>query len=399
MSRSITPDQENAVRVAYARTGSVRASARDAGVSFWTADRVVKEDCALPRGKAQPESEPGEINTTEAIGYLRRSPHSIDELARKLKTTPEAVKVWIDTQWASGLNLHQANGQYSIERTPAPVDFGRIVYEVESDEDNTFTLGALGDSHLCSKCQRLDVLNDLYDAYEREGITRVFHTGNWIDGEARFNRFDILVHGADAQLRYLAEHYPQRAGIHTYAIAGDDHEGWYCQREGIDIGRIAEMRMRDAGRTDWHNLGYMEAYVRLVNRDTRQSSMLHVVHPGGGSAYALSYTVQKFVESYAGGEKPAVLLMGHYHKMEKVLVRGVFCVQTGCQQDQTPFMRKKKLEAHVGGHVIRLKQDPRTGAILEMDGIKRYFNIGYYNDRWSHSGPVKLPRRELGGVA
>jgi predicted phosphodiesterase len=252
----------------------------------------------------------------------------------------------------------------------------------------------MGDTHLGSKYERLDCLNRLYDRYQSDGIATVLHAGNWIEGEARFNVFDLLVHGMDAQCQYLADNYPVRSGMNTYAVAGDDHEGWYCQKTGVNIGEYAEGKMRKAGRTDWHDLGYMESHVKLTNANTGKSAVLALVHPGGGSAYALSYTMQKLVESYEGGEKPAVLIMGHYHKLMAANIRNVWCIQSGCFQDQTPFMRKKRLEAHVGGVIVSLKQDPETGAIVEcLPNIIRYFNRAYYSGRWSHSGPVVLPER------
>lgn len=397
MAAPLSDRKAAAVLKAFGQLGTIRGAQEKAGVSYSAARRIIRE--AHPdarRAKAAPASA---ADLDGVLVKLRKKPMTLAQVAAAGDVTEAEARDWLDAKRAGGFNLVAFGGRYSLEPTPAPVVFGASVFEVESDDDGTYTLGACGDSHMCSKYERLDVLNSLYDDYKREGVRHVFHTGNWIDGEARFNKYDLHTHGMDAQVRYLAEQYPRRKGVHTYAVAGDDHEGWYCQQSGVDIGRYAETRMREMGRTDWTNLGYMEAFVRLRHKRSGASTMLHVVHPGGGSAYALSYTVQKFVESYAGGEKPGVLFLGHYHKMEKVVVRGVFCVQTGCTQDQTPFMRKKKLEAHVGGHVVRLRQDARTGAILEMDGIKRYFNIGFYNDRWSHSGPVNLPKRTLGGVA
>lgn len=222
----------------------------------------------------------------------------------------------------------------------------------KSRGDDTYVFGAVSDNHLGSRYERLDVLNDLYDKFAEAGVDRVYNAGNWIEGESRFNHHELLVHGMDGQLKYLAKNYPQREGIVTYAVAGDDHEGWYAQREGIDIGNHAENIMREAGREDWVNLGYMEAHIRLENANTKAEAVMAVVHPGGGSAYATSYTVQKIIESLEGGEKPAVGLYGHYHKLMAMNVRNVWVLQTGTTKDQDSFMRKKRLEAHVGGTKI-----------------------------------------------
>lgn len=229
-----------------------------------------------------------------------------------------------------GHNVHERAGVLTLEKDVQPAFIGGPVFEYVSRKDNTFHFGATSDNHLGSKYERLDVLNSLYDTFAKEGVDRVFNAGNWIDGEARFNKFDLHTHGMDNQLAYLAAEYPQRKGLVTYAVAGDDHEGWYGQREGVDIGKYAEHVMTQAGRTDWVNLGYMEAHVKLVNANTGKWTMLAVVHPGGGSAYALSYSIQKIIESLDGGEKPAVGLYGHYHKLWAGNIRNVWCLQTGC---------------------------------------------------------------------
>jgi hypothetical protein len=58
-------------------------------------------------------------------------------------------------------------------------------------------------------------------------------------------------------------------------------------------------------------------------------------------------------------------------------------------------MRKKRLEAHVGGVLVKLRQDPRDGSIVSMTPeLIRYYNKGYYAPRrWSkHDSVTGLPR-------
>ncbi len=325
----------------------------------------------------------------------RNTPRTTDWLCKHFAVSEgEALKV-LGSMYESGYLVHLVGKEWHLDNAPIPK--AEPIHEYKSRPDGTYLFGALGDCHLGSKYERLDVLNSLYDVFAEEGVDRVYHTGNWIDGEARFNKHDLHVHGMDEQIQYLAEKYPRKDGIVTYAVAGDDHEGWYGQREGVDIGKRAEQTFRDNGRNDWRHIGFMEAFVSLVHAKSKASSQLLVQHPGGGSAYALSYTMQKIVESLDGGEKPAVLLCGHYHKLWFGNIRNVWCVQTGAQQDQTPFMRKKRISAHVGGCIVRLTQDPKTGAIVRCRvEIMRYFNKGYYNNRWSHAGAVELPVRGFG---
>lgn len=290
-----------------------------------------------------------------------------------------------------------APSPFAVEHIPQAAYTAGTVTELMSRPDNTFVFGAAGDLHAASKYARWDVREELYKTFIEEGAQCNFDAGNWIDGEAQFNRYDIEAHGLDGQCRLLAQRHPR--GLKTYAVWGDDHEGWYVQREGVDVGRYNESIMREAGH-DWTDLGFMEAHVVLKNANSGKTASMAVVHPGGGSAYALSYSIQKIIESLEGGEKPAVGLYGHYHKGWAGIIRNVFVAQTMCQQDQTPFMRKKRLEAHVGGLLIKLRQDPATGAIVSMQPeMLRWFTRSFHagTGRWSrHGDVVRVPRQKMG---
>jgi hypothetical protein len=352
-----------------------------------------------PRPDVQPS--PVFINPERApllndLQAALKKPLTLDGLAEKCRVTPGQALDGLYALRARGVNVQHFGEQWSLEKAP---DHGSALAPAAyvSRPNGRYRFGWLGDTHLCSKYERLDVLRDLYKRFAVSDLDRIFHAGNCIDGEARFNKFDLLVHGMDAQIGYLAEHYPTAEGLKTYAICGDDHEGWYCQREGVDIGKYIDHEMKAAGRTDWVNLGYMEAFVPLQHAQSGKTAQLHLVHPGGGSSYATSYTVQKLVESYSGGSKPAVLLAGHYHKLEFINVRNVWCIQTGCTQDQTPFARKKRLHYAVGGGICELEQDADTGVIVGCTvQMFHYFDRGFENYRWSLSGDVVLPDR---GVA
>jgi len=227
-------------------------------------------------------------------------------------TMPGGDRVWIDRD-------SMARPRQSDDR-----------HTYTSREDGSFVFGFTSDNHLGSKYSREDVLAALFERFEAVGVDRVYNAGNYIDGEARFNKHDLLVHGMHAQARFLAQRWPRIDGITTYAVSGDDHEGWYAQREGVDIGRYVEMVMHDAGRDDWLDLGYMESDIALVHAKTGVTNRLRVVHPGGGSSYATSYAPQKYIESLQGGDKPGAALLGHYHKLHCINIRGVWVIQTGC---------------------------------------------------------------------
>lgn len=332
-----------------------------------------------------------EIDLGRLRRILIREPLSTDDVAARLKITRGHAVDALDEIAKAGANLREFGGRWSILREPVAADEQFIV---RSDRDGHYRFGVISDTHYGSKYAREDVVETLYDWYESEGVRTVYHAGNWIDGEARFNKYDLLpeAHGMQAQLDYFAERYPARRGVTTHYVAGDDHEGWYCQREGVDIGRMLIDTARRAGRDDLRYLGYMEAFVSLEHHETRKTAKLLVMHPGGGSAYATSYAPQKIIEALQPGEKPAVLLVGHYHKLEYLNIRGVHVIQAGCTKDLDPFGRKKKLQYHVGGWIVDLWQDPQGGIGRCRPDLRQFFDRGYYNGQWSMSGPVRKER-------
>ncbi len=358
---------------------------------------------AAPPDRGSPPAEPvvatPEQMIEKIVGILRRGPRAAEEIAAQLGVHWLTVEKLVHQARAAGAAVEFRGDRWHLDTAPplgSQHDHRRSIF---SDDEGIIRIAACGDMHLCSKYERLDCLNDYYDQVAARGIGVVLNTGNWIDGEAEFNKHDLLVHGMDAQMRYLAAHYPQRQGVQTWAITGADHEGWYARREGVDVGRYAARVMEDAGRSDWRDMGYMECFIPLVHKATGKSTRLCLMHPGGGSAYALSYAPQKIVEGFDGGDKPAVLLIGHYHKSGYNLIRNVHTAQTGTFQDQTVFMRQKKLAAHLGGCFLELRLDPETGAVIECSySFRNYFVREYYNGRWSQHGDVKHAPRSSRAV-
>lgn len=335
--------------------------------------------------------------TQDLAAALKRGPMSEDDLAAKLGIGNSDVFFLADRAHAEGMNIDHRGGRWYLDTKPAVASLEGTIKQFVADRNGHFTFAVSTDEHLCSKYAREDCLNDFYDHTQKRGITTVFNCGNMIDGLMPFNQHEITHHGLADQTRHLVEAYPQRPGIDIHSIWGADHEGWASRREGIDVGRYIESAMREAGRQDWHNLGFAEAFVEVIHPDTGKGSKILLTHPGGGSAYATSYFSQKLAESFGGGEKPALVLIGHLHKLDYTYARSIHLIQCGTFQSQSLFMRSKKLAAHVGGVFCTITVDPRTGAFNECSPTFRtYYDATYENARWSQHGPVRQPKFAVG---
>jgi len=316
----------------------------------------------------------------EARRLLLKRARTLVSLADGLGCAPKEAQKSIKRLQAAGYNVALLeSGEAEISRI-VPEGAKLVVNSKDFFDGQWIKFGVVSDTHLYSKYARLDVLECLYDIFAREKIRVVFLPGNMIDGECRYNKFDLVgPSGFDAQAEYFAKRFPKRDGIVTRFITGRDHEGWYISREGINVGQRLQQTAEEHGRKDLVWIGHVEADVHFKAK--RGHAWMRMMHPGGGSAYAISYTEQKIVESFQGGEKPHILLLGHYHKFNQGYSREVHTVQAGCVQDQTPFLRALKIQAHVGGSIVRFHQAD-TGEINRFSvEWMPYYDRGFYEKR------------------
>jgi len=321
------------------------------------------------------------IPTAGAMANLKKHKKITFEALRKRGVKAED---FLSDLKKKGIN-YEVSGEGIQLKDPQPGGFHKIDFNGFNNEWIRF--GVVSDTHLNSKYERLDALNTMYDIFANEGIKTVLHAGNLIDGYSRLNQFDVFNRGVNEQIQYAVRYYPQRTGIITHFITADDHEGWFTQREHVDIGQLIEDAAFHLGRKDLHHLGYMEANIDV--KVGKRPTHIRVIHPSGGTAYAMSYRPQKIIESLTGGEKPDFLIIGHYHKAESGRVRNVPYVQAGCFEDQTPFMRKKSLRAHVGGWIIELHISPDGYVNRVREEFVSFFNKDFYKKPVETSRPYR----------
>lgn len=210
--------------------------------------------------------------------------------------------------------------------------------------DRRVKIGLCGDIHIGSIYADYETLNDVFKRFKKEGVDAIYVTGDITEGYNRRkgHSLECDLHGADAQIEGVVTRFPN-IGKPIYFITGD-HDMWHHENQGIDVGtHIAEKRK------DMKYLGPFSATIELARK-----VKLMLVHPAKGTSYALSYQIQKMIEALSGGEKPNLLAVGHYHKIEYLFYRNIHCVQTGCIQSQTDWMKRMNLSAHKGAWILDL---------------------------------------------
>lgn len=218
--------------------------------------------------------------------------------------------------------------------------------DVPSD-GNTLRFGLIGDPHFGSLYEDLDALTAFYAEAKRQGVQLVLVAGDVLDGHGMYagQEFEVHKHGFSEQAEWFAQRAPRADGVQTKFVTGN-HDGSFKKRAGARVGTTLQ-----EARPDWTCLGEDYAVVDLPIG--KQTVRVRLEHPGGGTAYAVSYRPQKITEALEGGSKPDLLAIGHYHKAELLpSYRNVCVIQVGTFQRQTPFMASKAIAAHVGGWIV-----------------------------------------------
>lgn len=251
--------------------------------------------------------------------------------------------------------------QEKRSKVNAPADSKYVaVQNVEPSEHEsvwngtkTIKIAIMGDTQLGSKYTQWTHLRNFYDICAEEGIKDVYHTGDIVDGlkMRTGHEYELYATSADDMIDDVIAFYPRKEGITTHFITGN-HDASIYKQVGYDIGKMISMR-----RPDMDYLGRDCSVVHLT-----PNCKLELRHPWDGTAYALSYKMQKMIESMESDSKPNILAVGHYHKAEYLFYRNVHALQTGCFQGQTPFTRGKGISVHLGGWIVTVKVD-ETGTI------------------------------------
>jgi len=212
--------------------------------------------------------------------------------------------------------------------------------------DRHIRFGVFTDSHLGHSCYRPDVLRKMIADGKRFGIEFWLNSGDTIEGmsgrEGHIYELDYL--GASQQIDFFAQEFKLFRNT-VYSIeAQNSHGGWFKSKGnmGLNIGEELARRSKH-----YKFIGYDEQDLILEN-----GLKIRLRHPGSGTAYALSYKGQKYIEAISGGKKPHMVFTGHHHKSVYIFYRNVHYFEAACLCDQTPFMRKIGTPAHVGYWLI-----------------------------------------------
>lgn len=317
---------------------------------------------------------------SDILNFLRQSPATEEEVMEQFRETSYA------SHWGGGyarnvkdqiahllemgyITYSTKTGKYStiVAETVEIPEFGVTTHTFAKKDITKFAV--VSDTHLVSKYECLDELHDFYRRAADWGAEVVLHAGDILDGYRVYpghQRESKIPLDVAEHMEYFIEHYPRFPK--TIAILGN-HDHSYAKKAAFDIlPQFKDLPWIDV-------LGYYHGRVDLGGL------LVDLHHGDAGSAYAISYKLQKYVESYTSGNKPNLLFVGHYHTAGWISFRNVEAFHAGCFQRDTLYTRRKRLVPAIGGYFIKVIAKPREGVHKhEALGIAslRYHWLPYY---------------------
>ena len=253
----------------------------------------------------------------------------------------EEEKKGLEKKLEEALSSMSDKDRRALLKSLGGVDKSAITKHRHHYPKNHAKFGYVSDTHIGQKAFKEELWVEAMRTFKREGIDTVYHVGDILEGMSGRpgHIYELAQIGFDAQIGYATELIKAFPDVHIFGIDGN-HDEWYQGKgdAGVIVGHELEARC-----ANFHHLGQMEAAV-----DFAPNVQLYLFHGRDGTAYAVSYKMQKLMESFTGGEKPSIILSGHYHKHLTMWNRNIFGVEAGTLCGQTPFMRGKKIPAHMG---------------------------------------------------
>ena len=268
------------------------------------------------------------IQLTTLRRYLRK--------AKELGLDVERGKVLkdIDKQYTHAELVAISKGNSML----APISYTPIV---EFSGERT-RIGVMGDVHFGSKYCLYELVEKAFKEFEKENCDIVCQVGDLTEGMSnRPGHMYELDHLGYHEQKKVAIEYMSKCPVPLYIIDGN-HDRWFIKSNGALI-------VSDICDAIEHStfLGHDEGNLSLGDTAT-----VRLWHGEDGSSYAVSYRIQKIVESLTGGTKPNVMLLGHVHKSMYLFDRHIHCYSAGAFQRQTAWMRGKRLSSHTGFWIV-----------------------------------------------
>lgn len=286
------------------------------------------------------------------VKMARTTPRPLEEICNALDCAPSEARRLIDLAIDQGTTLKVERGGLTFAGLD-PLPPKSLTFPKPQRE---LCFAVISDTHFGSRYHRGDELGDFIGQAYDAGARTVFDCGDGLDGHGDSypgHVYDLELQGIEAQTQARLDGLPQLDGLTYYFIDGN-HDAAFWKKTGQQTGIAVERAAAERGRDDLRYLGPDVATVYYGGDEPGRGVKVQLRHPDGGTAYALSYKLQRFISGIQSGRKPQIVLSGHHHRYIQLLDRNVHAFEVGCFQSQTPYQARKGITPALGGLIFRV---------------------------------------------
>lgn len=300
------------------------------------------------------QEEDSGLDLEELAASIRNKPKTLEQLSQEFDRSKDTIREGLGVLRDRDFNIIEQHDlavldTYSVKRVQP--------LQLNDMEGRELCFAVATDIHSGSTGQQITAVREFERiAVEEYGAQVILHPGDIMAGWRvyRGQDHDLYAHSADEQIKVANKTLVPYEGVPRIVLGGN-HDFSFIKAGGFDAVKALCRR-----REDMIYCGYDAADIQLT-----ENTVMRLWHPSGGVPYAVSYRLQKGIESLAFDELEKavndnkvphlrVVLAGHLH-IECELQRGpILAMQCGAFEGQTNYLRAKGLFPQVGGYVVWL---------------------------------------------
>lgn len=296
------------------------------------------------------------------LSLIKKEPYTLEEYNKLLKLPIPIIKHFISEFRDNNIPVNiieSGHVVYNKSNFVSAQDIANYsLNNINIENPNEVLFGIVSDTHFGSKSCEVEKLNYFYDYCKNKNIKTVFHAGDLVDGIKVYKgqEYEQTYYGFQSQCESVIKNYPKIEGIKTYAILGNHDYSFISLCDSDPFDKICMYR------PDIIYSGKYFGEIKIGN------FIIAMHHPDAGQSYALTYKMQKILEStkkfYDG------YIIGHYHSSVSLFnYHSNWSCLAGSFQNETMFSRRKGLRNTIGGFVVRMIKKTDKSIIIEPSWI------------------------------
>lgn len=292
---------------------------------------------------------------------------TLKQISEKFETSEFNILGIVYKLKEKGINIdyYEKDGNAYLIRNDHPDLSKENTFYIQEDVNEMSHFAVISDLHFGSRYEQIEILNDMYKKFQKQGINKVFVVGNLLEGKyskKKYSEFgkSLISNDAYGQADHFIEYYPHVDGITTYFITGKlDHE-WGNK---LNVGNYIAKN-----RKDLIYLGPISCTVHMNN------TVFCFEQVKNGNTYTKAYAPQKYSRSMSSNEDYDAIFLGGTNSFQffpSLRDTQVFAIPSVV--DRTALMKNDTVDNTMGAYLFDLEYNKNGTMKRIIPTIMPYF--------------------------